>query len=161
MKQLVLVTILVIALASALHLSSSAEEKTVSATITPLQVSLQLSHTEITYGTKAQNVGEVTASTPVTVKNTGTVPERFLIRGGNSLSNEWTMNGTPGTDRFVHRYAVGSNNHSDLTDTNVIMSSNVAPQAEFEVSFRLVVPTVITKTAQQTLPIYITAIQQP
>jgi hypothetical protein len=160
-KKLFLVPILVLSLGLFLQLSSNAEEQTVSATVTPLQISMLLSHTEITYGTRAQNAGEVDASTPVTVKNTGTVAERFLIRGGNSVSGDWTMNGTPGTDRFVHRYFVGSNNPSDLTTSNAIMSSNVQPQADIQVSFRLVVPTVITKTAQQTLPIYITAIQQP
>jgi hypothetical protein len=167
LKKLLFIPVVVLSLGAFLHLPTGAEEKTVSATITPLQVSMSLSKNTIDYGVKTQGVGEIepTPNTAIVVSNTGSVPERFLIRGGDSVSGDWLLDTAAGQDRFVHRFSTSSTGtFTDMTTADKIVISNVSnvsPNNTFDLYLRLVVPSVITKTAVQTLPVYITAIQQP
>jgi hypothetical protein len=160
-KKLLLLPVFV-ALASFFFFPANAEEKTVSASITPLVISLSLTPDSITYGTKQAGIGEV-VSVPesVTVKNTGSVAQDFKIRGGNSLSSQWTLAATAGQNQFVHLFSTSTSNFQTMTTSPQTLFSNVAPNGDFSLYTRLVMPTTITETAVQTLPIYVLAVQRP
>jgi hypothetical protein len=159
-KKLFVVLSLVASLTTALYLTSSAEDKTVNATITPLVISLEVSATTVDYGTREANAGEVVANpSQILVTNTGTVNENFLITGANSASGQWTLAATPGTNEFVHLFSQDNSNFVNMTTTAKPFRSTVAPEAEVPLYLRLNVPTTITQTAVQILPVKITAIQ--
>jgi hypothetical protein len=159
-KKLLLVPVLVLSLGMLLQLTSNAEEKTVNATITPLVVSISVSPDTVTYGTRSAGVGEV-SSTPekIAVTNTGTVTQNLQIKGANSTSNDWTLALSAGTDQFVHRFSTNNSSYTDMTTDYKNLQMGVISGGAIDLYLRLVVPTVITKTAVQTLPVKILGTQ--
>ncbi len=161
MKKLLLVPIVALSLGACLHLSSSAEEKTVNATITPLVVSISVSPDNVSYGIRAANVGEVT-SVPekIVVTNTGTVTQNLQIKGSNSSSGDWLLASSAGTDQFVHLFSTNNSSFTDMTTDYKNLQMGVIAGGNIDLYLRMVVPTVITKTAVQTLPVKVLSTQQ-
>ena len=161
MKKLLLIPALVLSFGLFLQLSSSAEEKTVNATITPLVVSISVSPDTVTYGTRSAGVGEVSSDPEkIAVTNTGTVTQNLQIKGANSSSGEWILALAAGTDTFVHRFSTNNSSYTDMTTDYKNLQMNVIAGGAIDLYLRLVVPTVITKTAVQTLPVKILGTQQ-
>ncbi len=160
MKKLILVSFLLVSIFVGLRLPTAAEEKTVSATITPLVVSISVSPDTVTYGTRSAGVGEVTSNPEkISVTNTGTVAQNLQIKGSNSASGDWTLALSAGTDQFVHRFSTNNSSYTDMTTDYKNLQMNVIAGGAIDLYLRLVVPTVITKTNVQTLPVKILGTQ--
>lgn len=163
-KKLVILSLIATSLASVLALPLSADgpdNKTLGATITPLVISLTITPNTVTYGTRAPNVGTI-ASNPamVTIANTGSVAENFQVKGGDSLSGDWKLGSSIGQDQFVHTVSPGSG-ETMLTTSYQNFATNIGPTENVNLFPTLTIPSTITKTAPQTLPIFVLAIQKP
>ena len=154
MKKIVSSVLVFVSLAAFLATSSLADEQTVNATVTPLVLSIELSETTISYGTLQAGDPEV-SSTPPFFKafNRGSVAMDFDIKGANS-NNGWTIGNTPGEDQFVHRFTTGST-YTELTTSYQALASDVAIDGDVQVYTKLTMPTTITNSNIQTLPIVI------
>ena len=163
-------------------------EGTVDATVTPGLFSVSLDNTAVAYGTlnlsstnnepvdvdliedfdQTQDCS-INANPSVTAENTGTVTSIFTITGGNSNSNDWTIESAAGTDQFVHRFATDGTG-CDFTALNTAAqalatggdSASVDAGSEVTVFLQLDMPSDVTSgITAQTLPITITATSTP
>src|SRR3989344_2715698 len=77
-----------------------ADTQSVTATVTPKNISVTVSLGSVDYGTVAINT-ESAPSAIITASNNGNVTENFNIRGSNSTN--WILNDTAaGADTFMH-----------------------------------------------------------
>ena len=77
----------------------------------------------------------------------------FDIKGANS-NNGWTLDSTPGTDHFVHRFSTGGS-YTALTTSYQALGSDIAINGDVQIYTKLTMPTTITNSSIQTLPVVI------
>src|SRR6266545_4702610 len=109
------------------------DNQTVSATVTPLLISVSVSPPSVNYGIKAFNLTGLEPS-PATfnVSNTGSVAETFQIKGAAS-SGGWTLGAAAGTDTYVHRFRLSTGTFAPLTTSNQLLASNVPAASNVDV----------------------------
>lgn len=161
LKKLCSVLALGLSLAAFLHVASSAEEKTVTASVTPFSISVELTKTSLSYGSLQAGAPEVISSPDsFGIINRGSVNLDYEIKGGNS-SNGWTLAEFPAQDTFRHSFSKSPNVSTflHLTTNYQPLSQGVAvgPTAETTVFMRFTMPTSYTTTGAQSFPIVIRA----
>lgn len=141
---------------------SAAEESTVNATVMPILISLNVSPTAIGYGSKPLGATNVTPdSLPIAVTNTGSVDEKFLIRGAPTAN--WTLAATAGANQYVHKFSLQSGGtYTTLTTTNQTLfpttpGQGVIPTGSLDLFLRMDLPTSSTVFTQQTASVTIVA----
>jgi hypothetical protein len=136
------------------------DNQTVSATVTPLLISVNVAPGSVNYGTQPFSAVEVAPNpTSVVVTNSGSVTETFQIRGAASTPSGWTLGGTAGSNTYVHRFKLGQGTFAPLTTSNQLLVSNVPTTSNVDVFLNLDMPTSSTFLTQQTLPVTIVATQ--
>jgi hypothetical protein len=138
------------------------ENQTVSATVTPLLISVLIDPTSVTYGTRAPNTTQH-ASNPtfVTVTNNGSVTERFNIKGAASTPSAWTLGATAGTNQYVHRFSTNGSTFTEMQTGDQSLMTGVGVSSNFQLFLQMDMPTTVTTgVVQQTLPVVVTALQQ-
>ena len=161
MKKLALIVSLAVSLGAALAMSATAgPEDTVSATVTAVVISVNVSPNSISYG--SQPLGKTNAipsPMPLDVLNDGTVTENFAIRGSGTAA--WTLAATQGADQFAHRFSTSgpTGTYTALTTSNQTLFNSVAPTGVINVDLRMDLPTTTSSTAEQTTTLTIVATQ--
>ncbi|HEX5369594.1 MAG TPA: hypothetical protein VFY10_09295 [Dehalococcoidia bacterium] len=161
MKKTVLLLAFLAAIAGVLTLPALADSNTVSVSVTPMVVAVNVSPTSIDYGTLALSAADDSRMTAVSgnvaVKNTGSVAADFKIRGSdatplNPNDATWTLDcssstGLVGLNRYVHRFStsnpadfVGGGN-TLCSDKDTMLSANIPVVGETDVTFQMNMPT--------------------
>jgi hypothetical protein len=120
LKRLAVLGIAVAAIAGVLTLPALADG-TVTATVTPLVVSVTVDTPTFDYGTMplsaADNTRSKKESSVITATNNGSGPEDFALKGSDATpavgtEATWTLSctsgGTVDNNQFVHRYSTGN-----------------------------------------------------
>jgi hypothetical protein len=160
LKKIALILATAAVLASSLTLATLAENPaTVNATVTVLNISVSVSPSTVAYGSRPLSAtGVVPSPDNFLATNNGNVTEKFSIKGAGTAA--WTLGSTPGADRYVHRFSSSSQGPwTELTETNSIFASSIAPAGNVQVFLQMDLPTSTTATAQQTAPVTILATQ--
>ena len=143
--------------------ASAGPEDSVSATVTAVVISVNVSPNSISYG--PQPVGTTNAvpsPMPLDVLNDGTVAENFQIKGSNTA--DWSLASTAGTNQYVHIFSTDgpTGTYKALTTTNqALYSGSVAPAGVVNVDLRMDLPTLTAATTQQTATVTVLATQAP
>jgi hypothetical protein len=159
-RRAVFVIAIAATLASTLGLTIFADDtKTVNATVTPAIITVNVSPSTVTYGTKQIGATNVPSNPDhFAATNAGSVPEDFVIKGANTVGGAWTLAATAGEDTYVHRFSLNGSIWTALTTTNQALGSNVTPgTGEVDVFLQMDLPTSSASTAQQTAPVLVTA----
>jgi hypothetical protein len=149
-------------LAAFLHLTSSAEEETVTANVTPITIAIQLTQTSLSYGSLQAGAPEVPSSPDnFGVINEGSVLLDYEIKGGHS-TNGWTLAEFPAENTFRHVFSKTPgvpNSFAHLTTNYQALAQDVGIGAGFETNVftRFTMPTSYTTTGAQSFPIVIRA----
>ena len=162
MKKLALIVSLAVSLGAALAMSATAgPEDTVSATVTAVVISVNVSPNSISYGSQPLGTtNAVPSPMPLDVLNDGTVSENFAIRGSNTTA--WTLASTQGANQFAHRFSTSgpTGTYTALTTSNQsLFSGSVAPAGVVNVDLRMDLPTSTSSTAEQTTTLTVVATQ--
>lgn len=126
MKKPIILLSLVAALVGALTLPALAGDTgTVTATVSAVVISVQVSPTSISYGTLP--VGSTNAAplsgSPLDVTNNGTVAEDFDIVGFDT--DDWTLKSAAGANQYVHRFSTNGTTFTALTTVYQDLASDV------------------------------------
>ena len=149
--------------------ASAATDGTVTATVTPQNISVSLSATSTNYGILALSTSDgsrTTATSSVfTVTNNGNVTENFDIRGASST--DWTLNSSPattgavGSNQFVHRFDADSvfttGTAKALSTSNQTLGASIATSGTQDFVLQMNMPTASSVTAQQSTTVTVVA----
>ena len=141
----------------------------VSATVTPAFVSVTVTEQHVAYGTVDLGVadaqptdqdGNTDAKAAFKVSNNGTKDANWAIEGG--ASSNWAIAATPGNNQYAQFYDDEANTGGDLvSETSLDGSSSLAaavtPGSDVFVWLELDMPTDSSTSAEESLPILITA----
>ncbi len=145
-------------------LATHTPESTVSATVTPVVVSVIVSPTSVDYGVVELNTANNLPTNQAggesfTATNNGSITEDFEIKGGNTTPDAWTLAGTAGSAQYVHK--ASNDNFSvqtiTLTTSPQSLDTGIAVNGDVSVNLKLDSPTDTTTTATQTAPVTVIA----
>ena len=160
MKKTILLLAFLAAIAGGLVLPVLADSNTVSVSVTPMVVAVNVNPTTIDYGSLALSAADDTRTTAISsqiaVTNTGSVAADFKVHGSNATSSNggttWTLDcssatGVVGTNKYVHRFSTA--NPADFIaggdtlcpGTDKTLATNVATAGETDVKFQMNMPT--------------------
>jgi hypothetical protein len=133
-------------------------EDKVTATVTAVVISVNVSPESVSYG--SQPIGQTDAvpnNMPLTIKNDGTVNERFSFRGTHS--QDWTLGSPQGPNTFVHKYSTSGSpgTFTALTTSNQELAQTVMPNGEINLHLRMDLPTAPTVTTTQSTDVFVVA----
>lgn len=143
----------------------AATTATVTATVTPQNISVSVADGTVAYGTLATNTAKSTIAADLndtqTATNNGNVSETINVRGQNSTN--WTLSGTAGVDTYVQQFCAATcgsppTNFTALTTSYQTLVSGLAASGNQTFDLRLVTPTSSTVTTQQSVDITIQAV---
>lgn len=100
--------------------ATAADTGTVTATVCPKLISVNVSPSSVDYGIQALSATNLTPSPPsVTLTNNGNVNETFSIKGGDATPSgagtNWTLAGTVAPDQYIHRSSPDNTTFTPLT----------------------------------------------
>ncbi|TAN57644.1 hypothetical protein EPN15_03385 [Patescibacteria group bacterium] len=136
-----------------------ADTQSVTATVTPKNISVTVSPGSVDYGTVAINT-ESAPSVIITASNNGNVAENFNIKGSNSTN--WTLSDTAaGADTFMHKFAKSGDSYAAYTalhNTNyTALATAVGTSGSQLFKLKLITPTSTATYAQQSTTVTIQA----
>ena len=180
MKKLLISLPLVISLAALLYLPAGADD-TVTASVTPLVLSVEVNPGTVDYGTLSMsndNIDRtVLSSVTITAENAGS-NAKFMIRGSDAVSpdpgnTDWALNcdsdvtGTVGSNQFVHRFKLGNQPSFDEPGAHTLCSDENGGSKELsplimagvntEFTLQIAMPTDTTGTAQRSTTVTVIA----
>ena len=160
MKRLLIVVGLVVGLGFGVVGYATAQEASVSATVTPQLVAVSVDPTSVAYGTLAVNTTDnLPTAASFDATNDGNVNADFVIKGSNTTPDNWTLAATAGSATYVHRFSsTGSGGtFTALTLTNQTLASAITAGSFQTVHLNLDMPTATTATAEQTASVTVLA----
>jgi hypothetical protein len=134
-------------------------EDTVTATVTPVVISVIVTPDSVDYGPVQLNTSNaVPTGSPLDVRNNGTVLEDFEIKGSDTQN--WTLAGAAGDSQFVHKFSTsGPPSFTNMTTAFQTLASDVAhTTGVVNVHLRMDMPTQSQFTTTQTTTITIRAL---
>ena len=178
MKQLVFVTLISAVLSGVLLLPAFSEGDSLDAKVTPLVLSVNITQTEVQYGSLPLSTDDTNRSTDgsanLTVTNTGSVLADLLIRGSDAVpavgDTTWTLNcspatvGTVGPNQFVHRFVrlPGDFNSAEAlcsASDKILVEDIAALTGSIEFRLQMNMPTASTGYSERTSNVIVTAVQ--
>ena len=159
--QVILIAVIaaVAALGGSPALATHTETATVSATVTPVVLSVIVTPDILDYETvELTSTDNLPTPSSFTAKNNGNITEDFEIRGADTTN--WTLVSTaPATDEYRHEFSKdGFTTPFILTTSNQGLDTGIAVNGEVTVSLRLDAPTASTTAAQQTAAVTVIAV---
>ena len=177
MRRVLALTVVVVLLMSLLPMTVLAGHSgtgTVSATVTAAFLSVSVTAQQLAYGTldlgdvDKKPTGQVDDTDPnaaFKVTNNGTKTANWAIVGGASAPDAWAIAASATTDTYAHRFDLtpdvngnvtgGTSLHTSASTSS--LAASVAAAGELFVFLQLDMPTDTNFTAQQSLPITVTA----
>jgi hypothetical protein len=171
----------VLALAALLYLPAGADDD-LTATITPLVLSVEVSPSSIAYGTLPLSNNDIdrrlAMSQTITADNLGS-DAKFVIRGSDATTltqdhANWTLDcssdttGIVGQDQFVHRFKVGSQPDFNQSGAHTLcstanggskeLSPNVISGTDVEFTLQLAMPIGSTGQSQRSTTVTVIAV---
>lgn len=124
------------------------ETGTVTATVTPKQISIIISPTSIAYGTVelGQNDIPPTPDNAINVRNNGTVNEHIQIKGNDAVAssggNTWILsNSSTGSNQYMHKFIKGSSSPTSMSTAYSTLVAMQGPGMSDDIKFRISMPT--------------------
>jgi hypothetical protein len=174
--KLPITAILVTTLGTLLYLPAGADGDQVTADVTPLVLSVQMTGpTAINYGALPLSIADDTRtqaiSPTLSVKNTGSVQADLMIHGSdatNGIDTDWLLDcsdstrGVVGSNQFAHRFETGS--LSDATaqalcsGSDKLLTANVAVGGETQFELQMNMPTASTGYGLRTTSVTVVAV---
>jgi hypothetical protein len=148
---------------------------TVSATVTPQNISVTVSSGTVAYGTLDLSVTKDTTSGGLDntqqATNAGNVAEDFNITSTNATGGTgWTLAGTIGSDQFKHSFCTAGSGSPDPCDTSPTwndittaggyqaLGSNITASGTKRFDLKLSTPSATTDYVQKTITVTVQAV---
>ena len=146
-------------------IAQGATEDTVTATVTPGVVSVDVTPATFDYGYMTLNTSKTSheaGQTSGITANVGTVHTDLNIRGANALGDPtgtWTLAGSTGSDIYVHEFGAGADPGSwtALTTSNATLTIGVTPSGSYIFGLRITTPTASTVVDEYSAPVTVVA----
>jgi len=146
----------------------AASTGTVSATITPQNISVSVSDGSVAYGTLGLSSSEDTTTAGVndsqTATNDGNVTEDFNIRSTDATGGSaWTLGATPGADQYAHSYCTSNCDASptwnNMTTSYSSLATGVSTSGNQLFDLQIETPTSSSDFVQKSITVTIQAVQ--
>ena len=140
----------------------SADEASVTATVTVQNISVSVSDGTVTYGTLAVNTSAGTnGSDTQSATNDGNVTADLNIRGQNTAA--WTLAGTVGANQYVHRFCTTScasppTSYTALTTSYQTLASGVTATNSQTFDLYITTPTSSSSYVAQSVDVTVQAV---
>lgn len=146
---------------------------TVSATVTPQNISVSVADGTVAYGTVALSSSKDTTSGGTddtqTATNDGNVAEDFNIKSSNATGGTaWTLAGSIGSDQYKHSFCNTGSGSPDPCDTGPTwtamttsyqaLGSNIAASGTSKFDLKIDTPSASTDFVQKTITVTVQAV---
>lgn len=140
----------------------SADEASVTATVTVQNISVSVADGAVSYGTLAVNTSAGTnGSDTQTATNDGNVTADLNIRGQNTAA--WTLSGTAGANTYIHRFCTTScasppTSYTPLTTSYQTLASAVTASGTQTFDLYITTPTSSSSYTAQNVDVTVQAV---